>query len=92
MGKGEKEAVLPTSFQYGFLLSFSLLEYGKIAKSGGGGIDWGGGNRLPTSYSLYRATNDTEFLQVGAMFERSCFLVCARIHTLFMVQVLRFKG
>ena len=50
-GKEEKKAVLPTSCQYGFLLSFSPLKYGKIGKSGGAGIDWGAGMRLPTSYS-----------------------------------------
>ena len=38
-----------TSCQYGFLLSFSPLEYGKIGKTGGGEIDWGAGIRLPTS-------------------------------------------
>ena len=44
--------MLPTSCQYGFLLSFSPLEYGKIGKSGGAGIDKGAGIRLPTSYLL----------------------------------------
>ena len=32
------------------VLSFSPLDYGKIGKSGGGGIDLGAGIRLPTSY------------------------------------------
>ena len=48
--KGEKKPVLPTSCQYGLLLSFSPLEQGKMVNSGGAGIDGGGGNRLPTSY------------------------------------------
>ena len=46
----KKKPVLPTSCHDGFLLSFSHLEHGKIGQSGGGGIDRGAGNRLPTSY------------------------------------------
>ena len=56
-GKGEKKAVLPTSCQHGFLLSFSPLEYGKIGKSGGAGIDWVG-SRLPRHLPVLNLTEN----------------------------------